>query len=602
MSERVVLGIHDAHDASACLMVGGKVVAAAQEERFSGLKVDYGYPKQAIEACLRTAGLSSSDIDQVVLASHSWNPVLTKIKRNANFSVQDWVKEQREFWWPRLFEGRYVNYYDLYKDRPDFIYDDIYDIDHLLSGYMDKSELGAVAKLRKNSVASLLGVPVDKITAALHEDCHTFYSYFGSPLRGETLALSSEGIGDYSNSTVSRFSEKGFQQLAYSTHNHLGHIYQYITLLLGMKPGQHEYKVMGLAPYANSYETKKSYKVFTKILKVNGLVIEFDEKPSDLYFHFRDALEGHRFDGIAGGLQLFLENILSEWVINAVNETGLDRIVFSGGVSQNIKANMKLLELDQVSDLYVCPAAGDTSLSVGACYYGMWKYLQDNGMDTECLHPFDDIYQGPEYSNQDAERAIDEVGLAGRYTIRRGVSDDEIAGMLADGMILARCCGRMEFGLRSLGNRSILADPSNPNSLPRINSAIKHRDFWMPFTPSILAERADDYLINPKNARCPYMTLAFNTTPLAKKHLLSALHPADHTARPQVLERDANPGYYDIIKAFERKTGVGAILNTSFNLHGDPVVLGPKPAIHTLEHSDLDGLILEDLLILRNRV
>ena len=184
--------------------------------------------------------------------------------------------------------------------------------------------------------------------------------------------------------------------------------------------------------------------------------------------------------------------------------------------------------------------------------------------------------------------------------MRQGVGPAEVAGLLAQGKVVARCSGRMEFGLRALGNRSILADPRNPNTVRKINQAIKFRDFWMPFTPSILAESADAYLVNSKGVRSPFMTMAFDTTPQGRAELPAALHPADFTARPQILERWHNEPYYDLIEAFRQRTGVAGILNTSFNLHGEPIVLGPTEAIRTLDNSALDALLMEDILLERH--
>ena len=594
-----ILGIQEAHDASAALMIDGVIAGAAQEERFTGLKGDYGYPAQAVRAILDHASVEPREIDLVALASQNWNPVLTKIKRNANFSVADWVKEQREYWRPKLFEGREVRYYDLFRDRPDFSYDTTYPMDHLLSGYMDPAEMAGMAELRRKVVSGLLGLPPDRVRFVTHEDCHTYYAYFGSPLRGKALVLTSEGIGDYSNGTVSIFTEDGRQEIARTSENHLGHIYQYITLLLGMKPAQHEYKVMGLAPYANAKELERSYRVFRPILKVDGLNIRYDRKPPDLYFSFRDALEGHRFDGIAGGLQRFVDETLCAWVENCVKATGLSRIGFSGGVAQNIKACKAIGELDCVDEIHVCQATGDASLSIGACYYAMWEELRAADRPVDSLKPLATMYLGPEYTDAEVSAFIRDQGLERKYRVEQGVTPGGIAGLIAGGKILARCAGRMEFGLRALGNRSILADPRRPETVRKINEAIKFRDFWMPFTPTILAEREADYIINPKRFPCPHMTLAFDSTPLAQRDLVAAIHPGDLTVRPQILREEDNPGYYAIIKAFERETGVGGILNTSFNLHGDPIVLGPDRALYTFEHSALDGLLLGSYLILR---
>lgn len=598
----VVLGLQEAHDASAAVMVDGKVVSAAQEERFSGLKGDYGYPRQAIAACLKTAGITVADIDEVALATKNWNPVLTKIKRNANFTVDDWVEEQHAFWKPGLLEGKQVNYYHIYREKPHFRYDETYPMDHLLDGYMDKREMEEMQAIRLQTVARELGVAAEKIRVVTHEDCHSFYAYFSSPFRGKVLAVIAEGCGDYSNGNVSVMDQReGRTELASNFDNHIGHIYQYVCLLLGLKPSQHEYKVMGLAPYANAKELEKSYKVFERVLKVDGLNIVYDQKPKDLYFHFRERLEGHRFDGIAGAVQKMTERLLCQWVKNGVRASGLNRVVFSGGVAQNIKAGKSLMELDGVNDIFIPPAAGDTSVSIGACYYSTWRHLKNSGGDIEMISPIDHLYLGPEFGRAETRAAIEARGGFGNYDVSEGATAADLARLIADGKIIARCSGRMEFGLRALGNRSIMADPRSHDTVRKINQAIKFRDFWMPFTPSLLKDRADDYILNPKNVVSRFMTMAFESTERARRDLIAALHPADFTARPQVMERRENPDYYDLLKEFERLTGVGGILNTSFNLHGLPIVLGPREALYTLENSELDGLFMNGFLVLKKK-
>ena len=594
----IILGIQEAHDASAALMVNGKIVAAAQEERYTRLKGDYGFPRQAIEACLKASNINSSDITEVVLASHMWNPVLSKIKRNANFSVSDWVNEQERYWKPTLLEGKKICYYDLYRDRDDFVYDDTYPMDHLLRGYMDQGEMEEMKKIRLDVVARNLNLSKEKIRTITHEECHAYYSYWGVPDREEALCLTAEGIGDYSNGTVSRMSTQGRKELATTKENHIGHIYQYITLLLGMKPNQHEYKVMGLAPYASEHEIDKAYEVLGKVLRVDGLNVVFDQKPSDLYFHFRDQLNGCRFDGIAGAVQRMTEELLKELVLNSVRETGLGSVIFSGGVAQNIKAMKSLSELEGVDSLRVLPAAGDTSLPIGACYYAAWQHMVKGGMKEEDIQPLDHVYLGNELEELEIKQVLEKANGSG-LVVREAVKPEEIARLLADGLVLGRCAGRMEFGLRSLGNRSILADPRRWDTVAKINEAIKFRDFWMPFTPSILADRANDYLVNPKGIPSPFMTHAFDSTSQARKDLPAAMHPADKTLRPQVVTKKSNGAYYEIISSFEKETGVGALLNTSFNLHGEPIVANAKDAYSTLVRSKLDGIILGDEIILK---
>jgi carbamoyltransferase len=159
----------------------------------------------------------------------------------------------------------------------------------------------------------------------------------------------------------------------------------------------------------------------------------------------------------------------------------------------------------------------------------------------------------------------------------------------------------MEFGARALGNRSIIANPRFPNIVKRINEKIKNRDFWMPFTPSILSERTTDYVVNPKRIRSPFMTIGFDSTPEGQEDLPGALHAADATARPQFVEKESNPKYYELIKEFENITGIGAVLNTSFNLHGYPIVLSPEDAVYVFENSDIDGILLNDILLTKKQ-
>jgi carbamoyltransferase len=365
-----------------------------------------------------------------------------------------------------------------------------------------------------------------------------------------------------------------------------------MTLLLGMKPNEHEYKVMGLAPYARDYVREPAYRVFKETLVVDGLDFKWKQKPTDMYFYFRDRFQGVRFDGIAAGLQLWLEEMVCEWIGNIMNHTGAEVLYYSGGLSLNVKANKSLAELPVIKEFHIPPSGGDESLSMGAAFY-LGAELGDKPL------PLENAYLGYEPSKNEAAEAVKPFRDQRDYEVIDNPGEDLLAELLAGGKVLARCVGRMEFGARALGNRSILCDPSKPENLNLINQKIKFRDFWMPFTPSILEERAQDYLVNPKKLQASYMTIAFDSTVLARKHIRAAIHPADFTVRPQLVSRKLNPEYYALIKAFESKTGVGALLNTSLNLHGDPIVCNVADAIKTLLESGLDGLILPGVLLLR---
>jgi carbamoyltransferase len=594
-----ILGIHDGHDASAALMINGEIAAAAQEERFTGLKGDYGYPKLSVDFCLKHCGLKPKDIDHVALSSRVSNPVLTYIKRNANFSVSDWIDEQEKFWKFVKLENKKVNYFDIYKNRP-FKFDKYYNFDGIISGYMTVAEMEEFLKRRLDFISKELSHPKDKIIVTNHETNHKCYALFSSKFRDEpVLILTVEGIGDEYNATVSVYKDGEIQTICNMKECHLGHLYQYTTLILGMKPAQHEYKVMGLAPYSNDYETAKAYKVYRKILKVDGLEIKFDKKPADLFYAIRHELMDCRFDGIAGGMQKCLEDVLCEWVANCVKHTGVRKLVMAGGVAQNIKAMKSISELDCIDDMFTPPAAGDTSNCVGACYSTAYQISEKSHSAHKKISPLKNIYLGPAFGPEEIEKCLEDEKVYQDFNVTKGVKNIGVARLLQEGKIVGMCRGRMEFGLRALGNRTIMADPSNPQTLDRINQKIKFRDFWMPFTPSMLDYRAKDYIVNPKNLYSPFMTMAFPSVEENRADFPAAMHPADKSVRPQIVSKDMNPEYYALIQEFEKLTGRGVILNTSFNLHGKPVVLGPCEAVFTLKNSGLDALVIEDYLIER---
>lgn len=197
------------------------------------------------------------------------------------------------------------------------------------------------------------------------------------------------------------------------------------------------------------------------------------------------------------------------------------------------------------------------------------------------------IYLGPGNSADRTFEWVKKNRLHERYQLEFDVSSETIAKYLSEGNVIGRCAGRMEFGQRALGNRSILADPRNVNMIRKINDKIKNRDFWIPFAPTIIREDSSRYLVNPKKLKAPFMTIAFDSTEEARRDLAAALHPVDCTLRPQVLDQQSNPEYYKILSAFKKMTGVGGLLNTLFNLHGGPIVCSNDEALHVFDNSDM---------------
>ena len=450
-------------------------------------------------------------------------------------------------------------------------------------------------KARCHHLANFLGIDEEIISVHDHHDCHAYYGYMSCETRYEKplLVYTMDGGGDGSNGTVS-IGKPGqrLDTISRSSNCNIGRMYRYATLLLGMRPADHEYKLMGLAAYSDGVYAKDAYEIFAETLQVDGLGFNYKTEVKDHFFHFKERLEGMRFDSIAYGIQKRTEELLCKWIENGIEQTGIKNVVMSGGVSQNIKANKLICELDDLEDLFIPPGPGDESISIGAAFLECFKH----GSNPQSIQPLNNAY----FAGQTSE---DETQLALAYAEEQGfdvidASADDIAKLLVLGEVVARFgTGPAEFGARALGNRSIIADPREYDVINHINKLVKMRDFWMPFAPSILEERAQDYLINPKQINARFMAIGFDTTPLAHKHLNAGLHPFDKSARPQIVRAEDNFEYHCIIKAFENLSGVGAVLNTSFNIHGEPIVETPFDAVDTFSRCGLRHLLIGKKLI-----
>ncbi|MBE9595136.1 MAG: hypothetical protein IMF19_16850, partial [Proteobacteria bacterium] len=447
-----------------------------------------------------------------------------------------------------------------------------------------------------------LGIPEERVIFVDHHLCHAAAAYYGSPWKDEKiLVLTNDGSGDGLCSTVYIGEDGNLNKIAETPKgNSIGNIYSRVTFMLGLVPWEHEWKVMGMAPYAPESGMEKSYEVFKEYLSVPDGALTLKRNISEptylIYPRLRKELELHRFDWISAGLQRFTEETLCKWVKNAIEKTGIHKIALSGGVFMNVKANKHIVEMKGVDDIFVFPSCGDESNSIGAAYWVHAEKCRELGEDVD-IPPLCEIYFGPSFTDEDIEETLSKSKMDTNFSYEH-VDDIEkrIAELIAQGGIVARCKGRMEFGARALGNRSILADASNYGCVRTINMMVKKRDFWMPFAPVIMKERENDYIINPKKVCAPYMMLSFDTTE-KRDELIAAAHQADLTARPQIIEEYWNPEYYKILKEFERETGSGVLLNTSFNLHGYPVVYGPEEALWVLENSGLEYLALGNYLV-----
>jgi carbamoyltransferase len=368
--------------------------------------------------------------------------------------------------------------------------------------------------------------------------------------------------------------------------------------MLGMRPHEHEHKLMGLAPYADTSQAQALARLFSRYLNLdpdNPMRFKrtIPERTSAILPRLLADFRTVRFDYVAAGLQLFAEELIERWILDAVQKTGVRNVLGAGGVFMNVKANKRIAELSDVEFFDVFPSCGDETLPFGA----VWQCHLRQGGTLADIH-FDDIYLGPNAADDLAEAQA----RYGDVVQFQHLDDAEVraAELLAQGHIVARCSGRMEFGARALGNRSILADPKHPAAVGEINSRIKRRDFWMPFAPAMLAEKAERYIRIPRSLPrprlSPYMMHAFDTTE-RRDDLTASLHSADGTARAQLVWKDLNPEFHKLIDHFGRLTGRWVVLNTSFNLHGGPIVTGACDALEVFLQSSLDYLMIDRCLV-----
>jgi len=597
--DQVILGINDSHDASACLVQGGRILCAVAEERLQRVKSAGGFPANAIKACLEQTGLSLKDIDQVALAGTRAVPV-NMIGTLSTFTIEDHLRLQEKKRYAKLYENRTVPFAEVFprfkpKSNPHYPLDQLPFKD---TAEMSREEKIQVQELRLEFIAKATGVPKERIHRFDHHSCHAYYGYYASRWRGEPVtALTLDGGGDGVYDSVNVFGRDGAFDRLHASHECLiGKMYSMITLALGMRPNEEEYKVMGLAPYAREHKKKGPREVLLNYMTLDGVVFKRNPEVRDLFFHTRDLMRQYRFDGIAGGLQDFAEHFLVRWVEAAVARTGARKVVFTGGVAQNVKANMLLAALDCVDGFFVPPGAGDESLSIGAAWALMDK-LAPGGDHRTRIAPMDHGYLGPDFGPADVAAFADHPAVRARYRRLNGAAKQLAAEALARNEMVAVCQGRMEFGPRALGHRSILGNPTQAETVEKINNAIKGRDFWMPFAPSVMAEEIGRYLHEIDHTELRFMTCCLESREAGRSALAAGLHPKDKTARVHAVHRQHAPDYYEIIARFREKSGVGGVLNTSLNIHGKPIVNKPVDlAEELLVHDwvDLDSILVGD--------
>lgn len=580
-----ILSIQTGHNATVGLMRDGEITALLSQEKIDNVKNSATFPQEAILEVLRECGLTAGEVDEVVIASQMIFPQHCADPR-LRADVSDHLRPPSAIRLAKRLEKKLVGV--------------------LLPGMFRYARVRRHGKLREEALVHLryrlreLGLGDKPVHFVDHHLCHARGSYHAleREIGREALVFTLDGMGDGLCATVTRVGANGeWQRIAETPLNaSLGSIYSETTRFLGMKVMEHEYKVMGLSAYCKGYHLDTYKRVFESVIDIdpsNPLTFKASLDTSDFYNYLVNHAVGERFDNIAGALQHLVEERVTRWIANAVNATGIRRIFTGGGVFMNVKLNKRIQEMGEIEQAWFLPSCGDESNPLGAAY----ARAVELGVPVK---PLTNLYLGISYQHEELVAFVKNNGLTDRYAVSEPQDIEEsIAELLASGAVVARFSGRCEWGARSLGNRAILAHPSHLESFFTVNDLIKARDFWMPFAPTVLDVWASRYLedYDPERVKAPHMITAFRATPLGVHHLRAAMHQGDFTIRPQVLERDVNPGYYRLLEGFERRTGVGGLMNTSFNLHGYPLVATPEQALMTLENSGLQHLALGGVLI-----
>ncbi|MEK6711246.1 MAG: carbamoyltransferase N-terminal domain-containing protein, partial [Nitrospinota bacterium] len=442
----LILGINDSHLATACLLRDGEVVACMSEERFTRRKNQGAYPREAVEGVLAWAGVEGKDLTAVALAGHEamdagWFELVTRdddyIDEYLGIKKVGALRRKAR----RL--GKKLN----------------------LSSEASRKELISPER-RFERIVSHLGISKSKIHIVEHHMAHAAAAYYGSPFAGDrprrAAVLTNDASGDGLCATWNTAGPEGVRRLAASPSSagSLGSFYSLVTLFLGMRQLEHEYKVMGLAPYAPEHGKKKSYAVMSQMIG-----FEPSDPPRfrwkvrrDRFRYLMENLARHRFDWVAAASQDLLEEMLVAWARAGLAAAGEGRAALSGGVFMNVKANQRIAALEEIEDVFVLPSCGDESNAIGAAY---WLHAQIAKGPKRCV-PLGPLYLGRDILENEADEALDMTGVRRKHVVRR--FDDieaEIARLLAKGEVVARVKGREEFGARALGNRSILANPGD---------------------------------------------------------------------------------------------------------------------------------------------
>lgn len=545
------------HDAAAALLRDGVLVAAAQEERFSRKKQDPGFPHGAVAYCLAEAGIAPQDLSRVVY----YEKPLLKFERVLFGFLRSWPRQARAF----------------FDAVPTWT----------------KEKFWVAPTIRR-----ALGHAVP-VSFCEHHVSHAASAFFASPF-ARAAVLTVDGIGEWATASFGRGegARIGLSREIRFPHS-LGLFYGAVTRFLGFEPNADEYKVMGLAPYGTPRYAEALRSLFDVRADGSfGLVpgafgetyaAADTDRALERAFRFprrkpeRPLAQEHK--DAAASLQALTNEAMVGAARRVRRETGETALCLAGGVALNCVANTEVFHQAGFTDVWVQPAAGDAGGALGAALW-YWHQVLGNPRGAAMDH----VQYGPAFSNQDIRRVLDAHG-ATYEALESGEMAERVADLVARQAVVGWFQGRMEWGPRALGNRSILADPRNKENWQRVNVKIKFRESFRPFAPAVLTERFRDWFDGPAN---PFMLF---TARVKEPDKLPAVTHVDGSARVQTVDRNVLPAFAELLDAFERKTGVPVLINTSFNVRGEPIVCTPEDAWDTFQKTEMDALAIGGFLV-----
>ncbi|RPJ53167.1 MAG: hypothetical protein EHM23_31475 [Acidobacteria bacterium] len=554
------------HDSAACLVRDGRIVAAAQEERFSRVKHDSSFPRHAVGACLEIAGCSIDDLDHVVF----YEKPFLKFER----LLETYLRRA-----PRGF-GSYR------KVVPLWIKDKLW---------------------MKQSIQQQLNYKGDVLFSEHHES-HAAAAFFPSPFRSAAI-LTVDGVGEWTTTAYGRGRDNDLTlnwevQFPHS----LGLLYTAFTYYLGFKVNSDEYKVMGLAPYGQPVYQKQIEERLIKLNEDGSFTLNLDCFDYETGFTMTSESFDRLFGGpprkpaeplnqkhkdLAASIQKVIEQVMLRLSRRVLTETGEDRLCLGGGVALNCVANGRILREAGFRDIWIQPAAGDAGGAVGAAL-AVYHRLLGQPRETDGLSDaMQGGYLGPRFGKEDVRRVLD--GAGAQY---EELPEDELIRRtcreLESGAVVGWFQGRMEFGPRALGNRSILADPRRPDMQRKLNLRIKFRESFRPFAPSVLEERQPEFFESDHPSA--YMLLVAPVS-ASQRGCIPAVTHVDGSARIQTVNEQQNGRYYRLIRTFANMTGCPLLVNTSFNVRNEPIVCAPRDAYNCFMRTNMDVLVIEDFFL-----